>query len=50
MPFKSEKQRKWMWANDPKMAARWENEAKSDKEKKRKPATKRRAVKRKVGK
>lgn len=23
MPFKSEAQRKWMWANDPKMAQRW---------------------------
>ncbi len=28
MPFKSQKQRKWMWANDPEMAARWEKEAK----------------------
>ena len=26
MPFKSEKQRKWMWANDPEMARKWENE------------------------
>jgi len=26
MPFKSEAQRKWMYANDPKMAARWEKE------------------------
>jgi len=26
MPFKSEKQRKWMHANKPKMAARWEQE------------------------
>ena len=26
MPFKSEKQRKWMWANDPEMAAKWEKE------------------------
>jgi len=24
MPFKSEAQRKWMYANDPKMAKRWE--------------------------
>jgi hypothetical protein len=24
MPFKSEAQRKWMYANDPKMAAKWE--------------------------
>ena len=28
MPFKSEKQRKWMWANDPKMAQKWEDEEK----------------------
>ena len=26
MPFKSEKQRKWMWANDPEMAQKWEDE------------------------
>ena len=26
MPFKSEAQRKWMYANHPKMAARWEKE------------------------
>lgn len=26
MPFKSQAQRKWMYANDPKMAARWEKE------------------------
>ena len=25
-PFKSESQRKFMYANDPKMAARWEKE------------------------
>jgi hypothetical protein len=24
MPFKSQAQRKWMYANDPKMAAEWE--------------------------
>ena len=29
MPFKSEKQRKWMWANDPKMAAKWEKKEKN---------------------
>jgi len=23
MPFKSEKQRRWMWANEPEMARRW---------------------------
>jgi len=26
MPFKSEKQRKWMWAKDPEMAKKWEKE------------------------
>ena len=28
MPFKSEKQRRWMWANDPEMAEKWEDEEK----------------------
>ena len=28
MPFKSEKQRRWMHANEPQMASRWENEMK----------------------
>jgi|TARA_R100001530_G_scaffold26562_1_gene21293 hypothetical protein len=28
MPFKSEKQRKWMHANKPEMAKRWEKEEK----------------------
>jgi len=28
MPFKSEKQRKWMWTNNPKMAAKWEKKEK----------------------
>lgn len=26
MPFKSQAQRKWMHANDPKMAEKWEKE------------------------
>ena len=26
MPFKSEKQRKWMWANNPEMAKKWAKE------------------------
>ena len=26
MPFKSEKQRKWMHANEPEMAKKWEKE------------------------
>lgn len=25
MPFKSEKQRAWMWANDPEMARKWQS-------------------------
>ena len=33
MPFKSEKQRKWMWANDPEMAQEWEDEEKLEEEK-----------------
>ena len=28
MPFKSEKQRRWMWANDPEMAQKWTDEEK----------------------
>jgi hypothetical protein len=27
MPFKSEKQRRWMYANEPEMARRWSKEA-----------------------
>ncbi|HNC88741.1 MAG TPA: hypothetical protein PL000_07305 [Anaerolineales bacterium] len=26
MPFKSKAQRRWMYANDPKMAAEWQEE------------------------
>ena len=40
MPFKSEKQRRWMWANDPEMAAKWEKKKKA-KKKKMKEAKKR---------
>ena len=32
MPFKSEKQRRWMWANDPEMAAKWEKKKKKESE------------------
>ena len=32
MPFKSEKQRKWMCANDPEMAQEWEDEEKLEEE------------------
>jgi len=30
MPFKSEKQRRWMYANEPEMAEKWEKEEKSE--------------------
>ena len=30
MPFKSEKQRRWMWANDPEMAEEWEKKEKKE--------------------
>ena len=29
MPFKSDKQRRWMYANNPEMAKRWEAETKA---------------------
>lgn len=29
MPFKSKAQRRWMYANDPKMAAEWEEKTKN---------------------
>ena len=35
MPFKSEKQRKWMWANDPDMAKKWEKKEKKMKKEQR---------------
>lgn len=31
MPFKSRAQEKWMWANHPEMAKRWEKETPSGK-------------------
>lgn len=34
MPFKSEKQRRWMHANEPAMAKRWEKEEKAKKQSK----------------
>lgn len=40
MPYKSEKQRKWMHANKPTIAARWDREAKSGKATKKKRGTK----------
>ena len=36
MPFKSEKQREWMHANKPEMAAKWEKEGKKKKKEKKK--------------
>jgi hypothetical protein len=45
MPFKSEKQRRWMYANEPEMAKRWsEEEDDEDREKRRKKAAKKRAA------
>jgi len=35
MPFKSDKQRKWMWKNKPEMAKEWAREEKAKKRKKR---------------
>jgi hypothetical protein len=31
MPFKSQQQRKWMWANDPEMARKWEKHTSKNK-------------------
>ena len=39
MPFKSKKQRKWMHANEPEMAKKWEKE--EAKAKRKKPKRKR---------
>jgi len=36
MPFKSEKQRRWMWANKPELARKWAKEEKQKKKKKKK--------------
>ena len=36
MPFESEKQRRWMWANNPDMAKKWASEEKAKKKKKKK--------------
>ncbi len=45
MPFKSEKQRRWMYANEPEMAKRWsEEEDDEDREKRLKKAAKKRAA------
>jgi hypothetical protein len=45
MPFKSDKQRKWMYANEPEMAKRWSEEEDDDeREKRRKKAAKKRAA------
>ncbi len=42
MPFKSQAQRKWMYANDPAMAKKWESDTPKGKSlpKKKKKATK----------
>lgn len=36
MPFKSEKQRRWMWANKPELARKWTKKEKQKKKKKKK--------------
>jgi len=36
MPFKSQKQRRWMHANKPEMAEKWEREEKAKPKKKKK--------------
>lgn len=43
MPFKSERQRRWMHANEPAMARRWEKEGKM----KHKPKRKKKKTKKK---
>lgn len=47
MPFKSKAQRRWMYANDPKMAERWEEHTPDKKlpEKVKKKASKKRGKK-----
>jgi len=49
MPFKSQKQRRWMHANEPEMAERWEKEEKTRRQRPpSKRSRKRRRQKRKV--
>jgi hypothetical protein len=36
MPFKSEKQRRWMWVHNPAMAQRWANEEERIRKKRKK--------------
>ena len=40
MPFSSSRQRKYMFANEPKIARKWADEEKAGKGRKRKPAKK----------
>lgn len=42
MPFKSQKQRAWMYANDPAMARRWEAETPKGKKLPKRAKTKKR--------
>ena len=48
MPFKSENQRKWMYANKPEMAKRWEKETPKGKLPKKKVTSGRRNARRTV--
>jgi hypothetical protein len=49
-PFRSEKQRKWMWANEPEVAEKWSKEERRERkhpsDKSRKRQNKRKAHKR----
>ncbi len=48
MPFKSEKQRRWLWKNEPKIAEEWSKRYESDSVKKNiKKKVKKKKIKRK---
>ncbi len=46
MPFKSERQRRYMWANEPEVARRWADEAKEAKASPKKASPKKRVRRR----
>jgi len=48
MPFRSTKQRKWMWANKPEMAEEWEKESKPRRLRTRSKKSKKRKSRRQV--
>jgi len=49
MPFKSEKQRRWLWANRPDLARKWAHEDDSGKKKRKKTHRDDPGTSRKVG-